>query len=178
MIEIIGTELYQWDTGRSVSVTGASHAHFANKGDSQAPIIEVTDGQAKIPDYLLQTGKQLCVYAVNDGVTIETKVFSVKKRERPENYIYDEDHRNYIYQIITDSENAVAEANRVTKELLTAKENGDFDGYTPQKGVDYYTPEEKAELVKEISTTVTGDIETALDGIIAIQNSLIGGDGE
>lgn len=49
------------------------------------------------------------------------------------------------------------------------------DGYTPQKGVDYYTPAEKAELVEEISRTVTGDIETALDGIIAIQNSLIGG---
>lgn len=50
------------------------------------------------------------------------------------------------------------------------------DGYTPQKSIDYYTPEEKAELVAEISRTVTGDIETALDGIIAIQNELIGGD--
>ena len=51
------------------------------------------------------------------------------------------------------------------------------DGYTPQKGIDYYTPKEKAELVEEISRAVTGDIETALDGIIAIQNELIGGDG-
>jgi hypothetical protein len=48
------------------------------------------------------------------------------------------------------------------------------DGYTPIKGVDYYTDAEKTELVNEISNTVTGDIETALDNIIAIQNNLMG----
>lgn len=51
------------------------------------------------------------------------------------------------------------------------------DGYTPQKGVDYYTESDKTALVEEITLAVTGDIETALDSIIAIQNELIGGDG-
>lgn len=54
--------------------------------------------------------------------------------------------------------------------------NGD-PGYTPQAGVDYYTPEEKAAIVNEIKTTVTGDIDTALDAIIAIQDSLINKEG-
>lgn len=49
-------------------------------------------------------------------------------------------------------------------------------GYTPVAGVDYYTEEEKAAVVDEIQTTVTGDIHTALDGIIEIQETLIGGD--
>lgn len=49
------------------------------------------------------------------------------------------------------------------------------DGYTPVKGVDYFTAEEKDQLVQQIGLLVTGDIETALDSIIAIQNSLIGG---
>lgn len=49
------------------------------------------------------------------------------------------------------------------------------DGYTPRKGVDYFTPDEKAELVKEIEETAIGDIDAALDGIIAIQAALIGG---
>lgn len=111
MIEIIGTELNQWDTGRSVKVTEASHVHFANQGDSKAVIMELANSQALIPNYLLQTGKQLCVYAVKDGVTIERKMFSVKKRERPENYVYDDDHRNYIYELITSAENAVEDAN-------------------------------------------------------------------
>ena len=87
MIEIIGTKLYQWDTGRSVLVkdSEADHVHFANKGDSKAVIMEIADSQAIIPDYLLQTGKQVCVYAVKNGVTVESKIFYVKTREKPEN---------------------------------------------------------------------------------------------
>lgn len=136
MIEINGTELNQWDTGRSVKVTGleANHVHFANTGDSAAVVMDLVEGSSKIPDYLLQTGKQLCVYVVADGVTIERKTFSVRKRERPENYIYDEDHRNYIYQIISDSEKAVAEAERVTNELKAARDNGEFNGPQGPKG--------------------------------------------
>lgn len=49
------------------------------------------------------------------------------------------------------------------------------DGHTPEKGLDYYTPDEKRELIAEIEQNVTGDIENALDAIIAIQESLIGG---
>ena len=130
MIEIIGTAINQWDTGRSVTVTDieASHVHFANQGDSKAPIMELVDSQASIPDYLLQTGKQLCVYAVLNGVTVESRVFPVKKRERPENYVYDDDQRNYIYELIRSAEEATAEANRVAEELQTARDSGEFTG--------------------------------------------------
>ncbi len=51
-------------------------------------------------------------------------------------------------------------------------------GDVPVKGVDYYTEADKAALITEIENEVTGDIETALDGILAIQESLIGGDAE
>lgn len=113
MIQIVGPQLSQWDTGRSVQITGyeVEYAHFANKGDSKAVIMGVVDIDAKIPDYLLQTGKELCVYAVKDGITIESKTFSVKKRERPENYVYEEDQRNYIYTLIQSAEEATEAAN-------------------------------------------------------------------
>lgn len=112
MIEIVGTALNQWDTGRVVLITGveAEYAHFANKGDSKAVIMGVVDTEAKIPDYLFQTGKPLCVYAVKDGVTIESRTFSVRNRERPENYVYEDDQRNYIYDLITDAEQAIEAA--------------------------------------------------------------------
>lgn len=117
MIEIVGGALNQWDTGRVVHITGveAEYAHFANKGDSKAVIMGVVDIEAKIPDYLLQTGKQLCVYAVKDGVTIESRTFSVRNRERPENYVYEDDQRNYIYELITNAETAVEAANNATE---------------------------------------------------------------
>ena len=109
MIEIIGTPLNQWDTGRSVQVTDitADHVHFANKGDSKAVIMEIADSQAKIPDYLLQTGKQVCVYAVKNGITVDSKIFYVKTRERPENYVYEDDQRNYIYELISKAEETI-----------------------------------------------------------------------
>ena len=112
MIEIIGTALNQWDVGRSVKITGfeVEYAHFANKGDSKAVVVGVVDIDAKIPDFLLQTGKELCVYAVKDGITIESKTFYVKKREQPENYVYEDDKRNYIYELITDAERAIEDA--------------------------------------------------------------------
>ena len=89
MIGIVGTPLNQWDVGRSVTVAGitADRVHFANKGDSKAVIMELVEGQAKIPDYLLQSGKQICAYVVANGVTVESKSFYVIQRERPENYV-------------------------------------------------------------------------------------------
>ena len=134
MIQIVGPQLSQWDTGRSVQITGyeVEYAHFANKGDSKAVIMGVVDIDAKIPDYLLQTGKELCVYAVKDGITLERKTFSVKKRERPENYVYEEDQRNYIYTLIQSAEEAteaayiaVESAEQATQEATNAAGNAD-----------------------------------------------------
>ncbi len=120
MIQIIGSKLSQWDVGRRVSVSGdATHVHFANRGDSEAVIMEITNGEAKIPDYLFRTGKDLFAYAVKDGVTLGSKAFAVRNREKPENYIYEDDQRNYIYELIESVEDAIAEAERVTKEMET-----------------------------------------------------------
>lgn len=114
MIQIVGPQLSQWDTGRSISVSGsnANYAHLANRGDSHAVIMELVEGEAKIPDYLLQTGKELCIYLVLDGITQESKSFYVQKRARPENYVYEDDRRNYIYELITEALAATKNANQ------------------------------------------------------------------
>ena len=124
MIQIVGSRLCQWDVGRSVSVSDskATHVHLANQGDSKASIIEIKNGEAKIPDYLLQTGKTLHAYAVLDGVTLESKSFAVCKRERPENYVYQDDQRNYIYDLITNAENAAQNANLAAQKANEAAE--------------------------------------------------------
>ena len=125
MIQIVGTQLSQWDVGRSVNITDsdATHVHFANQGDSKAVIIEIENGSAKIPNYLLQTGKAVIAYAVRDGVTLESKSFSVRKRERPENYVYEDDQRNYIYELIAKTENALESLGRAVAVADDAAEN-------------------------------------------------------
>lgn len=188
MIEIIGTELNQWDIGRSVKVTDASHVHFANQGDSRAVIMELTNSQALIPNYLLQTGKQLCVYAVANGVTIDRKTFSVKKREKPEDYIYTETEMltwEALDRRITALERGggggeggfspivtvkpIAGGHRVTIidavgeqtfDIMDGKDgasgsNGK-DGYTPVRGKDYWTEQDKNEIKSYVDEAILG----------------------
>lgn len=71
------------------------------------------------------------------------------------------------------------EAVNTAKSVEDRANRGEFNGKkgdTPVNGVDYNTPEEKAELVDEIEKACLGDIDTALDSIITIQESLIGGE--
>ena len=128
MIEIDGTALHQWDVGRRVVVTGieVEYVHFANQGDSKAVVMGAVDIHAQIPDFLLQSGKQLCVYAVKDGITVESKTFYVKKRERPENYVYEDDQRNYIYELIANAENAIEGAYWAMDDANAAAENANL----------------------------------------------------
>lgn len=109
MIQIVGPQFNQWDSGRSVSVsdTDATHIHLANPGDSKAVVIEIKEGLVTIPDYLFQTGKTLFAYAVKDGVTLEVKSFAVRKRERPADYVYEYDQRDYIYELVKKAETAI-----------------------------------------------------------------------
>ena len=51
-----------------------------------------------------------------------------------------------------------------------------LQGYTPQKGIDYFTDAEKAELIAEIENGVVGDIDTALDELHAYAQALVGGE--
>lgn len=141
MIEIVGIALNQWDINRAVRFAGvdADKAHFANKGDSVAVIIDISDSEAKIPNFLLQTGKHLCVYAVKDGVTVESKTFSVRDRQRPENYVYDEDRRNYIYELIDEAQKATAAAYKAAETANPSAEEAQQAAVNANKATDSAT---------------------------------------
>lgn len=66
-----------------------------------------------------------------------------------------------------------AKGDKGEKGDVGAKGDKGEKGDAPEKGVDYYTEADKAELIAVIENEVTGDIETALDSIITIQESLI-----
>ena len=89
-------ELWQWDTGRKVILDDASvkQAHFQNhsSGYGRTIDVDVEDGAAKIPDELLQAALPLTVYAYigeeSDGYTKVERVFTVKPRKRPAEYVF------------------------------------------------------------------------------------------
>lgn len=90
------SELWQWDTGRKITFDDANikQAHFQNhaNGYGRTIDVDVEDGAAKIPDELLQAALPLIVYAYvgeeSDGYTKVERVFTVKPRKRPAEYVF------------------------------------------------------------------------------------------
>lgn len=87
------SELWQWDTGRKLTVDAeCSQVHFSNKVFGRSIDVDVVDGVAIIPDILLQTEKELTAWAfvgtAENGYTKISKVFKVNKRNKPSDYVF------------------------------------------------------------------------------------------
>ena len=86
-------ELWQWDTGRTLTVdTDCSQVHFSNKVFGRSIDVNVANGVAIIPDVLLQTDKDLNVWAfvgtAENGYTKISKTFKVNRRNKPADYVF------------------------------------------------------------------------------------------
>ena len=87
------SELWQWDTGRTLTVDNdCSQVHFSNKVFGRSIDVNVADGVAIIPDVLLQTDKDLNVWAFvgtdENGYTKISKTFKVNRRNKPADYVF------------------------------------------------------------------------------------------
>ena len=86
-------ELWQWDTGRTLAVDAdCSQVHFSNKVFGRSIDVDVVNGTAIIPDVLLQTDKDLNVWAfvgtAENGYTKISKTFKVNRRNKPADYVF------------------------------------------------------------------------------------------
>ena len=87
------SELWQWDTGRKLTVdTECSQVHFSNNVFGRSIDMPVIDGVVEIPDFLLQTDKDLNVWAFvgtpENGYTKISKSFKVNRRNKPADYVF------------------------------------------------------------------------------------------
>ena len=87
------SELWQWDTGRTLAVDAdCSQVHFSNKIFGRSIDVDVVDGVAGIPDILLQTDKDLNVWAFSgtaeNGYTNSSKTLKVNRRNKPADYVF------------------------------------------------------------------------------------------
>ena len=94
MLELIGVDgLTQWDVGRQIKVDkDVDMVHFSNRPYGYSKNVKVTDGVADVPDMFLTSCAPLRVWAyVGDfekGYTKIEKIYEVKPKNRPEDYIY------------------------------------------------------------------------------------------
>ena len=87
------SELWQWDTGRTLTVDiDCSQVHFRKNVFDRSIDVDVVDGLATIPDFLLQTDKDLIVWAfvgtAENGYTKISKTFKVNRRNKPADYVF------------------------------------------------------------------------------------------
>ena len=86
-------DLWQWDTGRTLTVDAdCSQVHFSNKVFGRSIDVDVVNGAAIIPDVLLQTDRDLSVWAfvgtAENGYTKISKTFKVNRRNKPADYVF------------------------------------------------------------------------------------------
>lgn len=91
-IELLGGELWQWDTSRRVrvKVQGATEVHFATVDSERAMVIPLVGGVVDVPDILLTVGSALAVWAADGRDTLTHAVFRVRRRAKPDGYVYTE----------------------------------------------------------------------------------------
>lgn len=99
------TELWQWDTGRKLTVDAdCTQVHFSNKVFGRSIDVDVVDGVAIIPDILLQTDKELNVWAfvgtAENGYTKISKAFKVNRRNKPADYVFTPSEQTTLAEIM------------------------------------------------------------------------------
>ena len=150
-------ELYQWDTGRTASVSiDCDIVHFSNMTYGEALAVQVKNGEVEIPNQLLANGSPVHCWAFiqdeNGAYTKQEQTIDVIKRGKPSDYVYTQTE---VITIQAAVENA----------LEKAKESGDFkgdkgdkgdtgadgaNGKTPVKGTDYWTAADKSAMVSDV----------------------------
>lgn len=159
--------LWQWDTGRKVVVEEPCDiVHFSNLKYGTAVPVAVENGEAFIPDELLQIGGILFCYAfvgeVENGYTMHEEQFEIERKPKPNDYFFtpteyvsllDLDKRVTILEEREETSNfspivevfplenghrvQITDVNGVQFFDVLNGTNGK-DGYTPVKGVDYF----------------------------------------
>lgn len=138
-------ELYQWDTGRELTIDGAADAtmvHFATRAYGRTVDVEIKDGKAKIPDFLLQTPTPLSVYlfagTADAGYTKIEKVYEVKRRNKPADYVFTPTEQKTLEYAVKVAEAAEAVAASVRADAEAGKFKGDKGdpGAKGDKGAD------------------------------------------
>ena len=87
------SELYQWDTGRTMTVgEGITEVHYAIKPYGRSIDVPAVDSEAVIPDVLLQSPGKLYVWAFVggelDGYTKLEKEIEIRRRNKPADYVF------------------------------------------------------------------------------------------
>lgn len=146
-------QLFQWDVNQYLTEL-QPEAQFVDYPMSNEVIRIETDGKrCRIPDEFLQTaGFKTCYERYSDG-TYKAYNFNVQSSPKPPDYVYTADERTTFEALVNKADAAITEIKR----------RADSGEFTPKKGVDYFTEEEKNELMESVSDGAIGEFRKVVD---------------
>ena len=157
---------YQWDLDRQIAVEDSSivEVHFCNRTDECSLVVDVVDGVANVPNIILQNSFDVRVFGYDGKATLHDKVFKVKPRTKPADYVYTETVIKSIDEILEAAEQVTATANELyeyvedNRLVLTDNGNGNIElravattGESDDPGdmSNYYTKSQTQALIDE-----------------------------
>lgn len=165
-MRVIGSPLYQWETGRQVQLfplwgTKIDTIHFSNLGDTEALCVipQIAEGMviADIPNILLQSGRKIVAHSVSMSEdcfeTIWESILAVHPRPKPSDYVY--------------TETEVLEYRTLSKRIDEIEKNGVSDEQIAT-AVEKYLDENPVNAGVQFETDTT---LTLKDGILSVNTT-------
>lgn len=146
-------QLYQWDVNQYLTELQPEAQFVDYPMGNEVIRIETEGKRCRIPDEFLQTaGFKTCYERYSDG-TYKAYNFNVQSSPKPPDYVYTAEERTTFDALVAKADAAIAEIKR----------RADSGEFTPKKGVDYFTEEDKAELMEGVSSGAVGEFRKVVD---------------
>ena len=153
-------QLYQWDVNQYLTELQPTAQFVDYQMGNEVIRIETEGKRCRIPDEFLQTaGFKTCYERYSDG-TYKAYNFNVQSSPKPPDYVYTAEERTTFDALVAKADAAIAEIKR----------RADSGEFTPKKGVDYFTDEEKTELMEGVSSGAVGEFRKVVDTATAEYN--------
>lgn len=150
--------LYQWDAGQKLTDCRGVFVDFVISGEVYR--CDVVNGECIVPDELLQHPGNQTAYECMADSTLQEFVFSVVPRPLPPDYVYTPTEKLTFEGLVQKVDDTVAD-------IIRRADSGEFDGYTPVKGKDYFTESEKNEMMQRVSDGAIGEFREIVDSATA-----------
>lgn len=153
-------QLYQWDVNQYLTELQPAAEYVDYPMGNEVIRIETDGTRCRIPDEFLQSsGFKTCYERYSDG-TYKAYSFNVQSSPKPPDYVYTAEEHTTFEALVNKADAAIAEIKR----------RADSGEFTPKKGVDYFTEEEKNELMESVSDGAIGEFRKVVDSATTDHN--------
>lgn len=147
-------QLYQWDINQMLVNCTGLYVDFPVNGEIYR--VETKDGECLIPDEFIQAGGRQKIWECMPDCTRKEFVLEIKARPMPPDYAFTPTEKLTFDGLVKRVDDAVAD-------MIRMADSGEFDGYTPVKGKDYFTADEIKQIQDEVSSGAVGDFKSVVD---------------